>query len=163
MPRGVYDRSKTKTQRAAEKSHAAPAAVSSNQNTKKAAGAKRGPKPGFKRKAQNQASSTETFTKNASANMETATHPFHSFHEIRSNLETLRSLSEQFRDLPMIRQEVEANVGILGMLRDQYFPQRTSEQQETAQQQPAQATSNGVTASIPLPPTVPNIIPPTAS
>lgn len=136
MPRGVYDRTKTKEQRAAEKkSGGAP---------KKAAKAAAAPKK-HGRKASAKASAGPATTKTTSVDRE-----FTLMNEVRVNLATLTNVADKFGALPGVKTEIEAHVQLMGTLRQQIFG---NEETETT-------VSNGTTAqpayqapAVPLPPT----------
>lgn len=153
MPRGVYDRSKTKAQRAAEHKATASAAPTTS-TAKKATGAKRGPKPGWKAKAVARQTQNQTASSTSRATQSNSGDSFQAFNEIRSNLATLNSLAERFSDLSLIKEEVQANVGILAMLREKHFPK---DEEKTASQETV-TSSNGLNqsteyrATVPMPP-----------
>lgn len=147
MPRGVYDRSKTKAQREAEKkahgAHAAPAT--------KVKG-KPGRKPGSVAKS----ASAKTSPKTAEARVSYGNDALNLFSTVRANLETLNTLADKFGDIPTIKTEIAAHVDVISSLRRQVFG--TGESQ--ASTETVAETSNGTTAatapqfaqSVPMPP-----------
>lgn len=149
MPRGVYDRSKTKTQRSAEKS--------ASHSTTSAPKGRPGRKPGSKNKT---ATSTETIvSQNTQARQGGG--GYEAFGEIRQNLMTLNMLAPHFAS-DALKSEVAANIEVLGDLREQFFPKQQSVQNQAISTEQV-ASQNGVTQeyrpTVPLPPPV-QVIPP---
>lgn len=154
MPRGVYDRTKSKEQRAAEKKAAEKKGV-------KAAGA---PKRKYTRRAVSAADVTKMSTKASGPDT-----VFYVLGEARCNIASLMLVAEKFSDLPSVKAEVDAHVVLLGQLREKLLSIDTStasdeaheEEEETAPAPQAAAIPNGVSAvtaaqtSVPLPPSVP--------
>jgi hypothetical protein len=149
MPRGVYDRTKSKEQRAAEKEP---------KTAKK--GAKAAPqKRKYTRKAvagQTTSNSSEKFASSFATSSDGA---FLLMNEVRSNLTVLSQVKEAFGDLPSVAGEVDAQVSALGQLRAKIFSAAPDEASETVEEEvledeaPA-VVSNGVASatSVPLPP-----------
>ncbi len=160
MPRGIYDRSKSKEQRAAEK---APAKKS------KAAAAPQ------KRK----------YTKRATANVSaekmsapkaamSADMSFAMISEVRQNLAVLAQLGDKFQDTPSLQSEVSAHVELLGKLREKTFAIEEAsndttavETEEVEEAAPVAAAPNGTaayqgTVPLPPPPSVASVLPPPA-
>lgn len=141
MPRGVYDRSKSKAQRAAEKKTAAPA------KTKTAAAP-------AKRKYTKRADKTATKVNTEKVATLGAQNWF-GLSEARQNIAVLTECARLFSDIPEIKTEVAANVALLTRLREEAFP-TASEAEETVEVEepaPVKASSNGVAQGIiPLPP-----------
>lgn len=146
MPRGVYDRSKTKSQRETEKKTATTAAAPKG---------RRGRKPGSTNKTASTASVGTASTSQASTRQSGGS--FEAFNEVRQNLVTLQSLANHFPS-PQLTAEVAANVEIMKALREEYFPQKTASSTETVVQQtaPQETTQNGISS---IPSTVPPLPP----
>lgn len=165
MPRGVYDRSKTKAQRETEKKstghavHAAPAA--------KVKG-KPGRKPGsgtIKAKTASPAKATAS-----KQSVSYGTDALSLFSTVRANLETLTLVADKFghSTIPALAVEVSAHVDIISNLRKQVFGTNETQQSTETVAEAAQAPSNGISAapqyqtSVPMPPApIPSI--PTAA
>lgn len=113
MPRGIYDRSKTKEQRASEKAKA---------EKKDAA-----PKRKYTRRtpvvAQEYVAKYED--KKAYAKASNPDTDFFLMGEARSNLNTLMNVSTLFGDLPSVKSEVDAHVEVLGQFRKKLLSQDT--------------------------------------
>lgn len=162
MPRGIYDRTKSKEQRAAEK---APA--------KKGAKAAAAPqKRKYTKRATVDASSVKSAKMSNSKvqKHESADVSFAMITEVRANLAVLAQLGDKFQDTPSLQTEISAHVELLGKLREKAFahdePVNTElVGEEVEETTPIAATSNGATAyqgSVPLPPppSVPTAVPP---
>lgn len=139
MPRGVYDRTKTKAQREAEKAAkgAAPAA--------KVKG-KPGRKPGSK--VTKSASPTKTAESRASYGGDA----LGLFATVRANIETLTIVQDKFgTTIPTVGPEIAAHVEIMTNLRKQVFgsgeKQAKTESTETVVE--TAPASNGTTAAAP--------------
>lgn len=146
MPRGVYDRTKTKAQREAEKAAkgAAPAAKTKG---------KPGRKPGSAKVTKSAAPA-----KTAEAKVSYGTDAIGLFATVRANLDTLNALSSRFPDVVSIRTEIEAHIEVMSNLRKQVFgsgeTQAQTESTETVVE--TASASNGTTAAAPqYPSTVP--------
>lgn len=169
MPRGVYDRSKTKEQRAAEKAAegkaAAPKAKKGGRPKKVAAAAPAAPKAkkgGRPRKAEVLGKSVALVAPESNT-----------LYEIRSNLQTLASLGPSSE----VQAEIKANVELLaakrrevvGLTRDEQAAEASASVEEETEEEPAAAhVAAPVPAvpyqnSIPMPPTPPSIQVPSAS
>lgn len=150
MPRGVYDRSKTKAQRAAEHK--------TETKTADAAPKRRGRKPGSKN-AVTAAAAPQAAAK-SSTRTTSSIDSFVEFNEIRSNLATLNSLASTFKDVPGVKEEIQANVALMAELRQRYFPVKAkSESTEEIVQNGTQQTQQ-YTSTVPLPPSPVQVIPP---
>lgn len=151
MPRGVYDRSKTKTQRAAEKA---------SDHKTDAAPKRRGRKPGSKNAAS--ASTAPQQVKGSGGNRATYTGDgFTEFNEIRSNLVTLNSIATTFGgNLPGVKEEIQANVQLMSELRQKHFPTARTETKETEAVQNGTSQSQQYSSTVPLPPSPVQVIPP---
>lgn len=117
MPRGVYDRTKTKEQRSAEKNHGAHGHGKKSAKTATAAAPQ-------KRK----------YTRRATANVNTGAEPkayakhistpddsFALMTEVRQNLAVLSQLGDKFSDIPALHTEIASHVDLLGKLREKAF------------------------------------------
>lgn len=140
MPRGVYDRTKTPEQRAAEKTKPGKKAAK--------AGA---PKRKYTRRAAVETSATKPSPSQNGPDL-----TFFLMGEVRNNLATLMQVSERFGDLPSVKAEVEAHVGIIGQLREKLLSVDDDVEIEMSDDE-VQGAPNGVTApvhqaAVPLPP-----------
>lgn len=162
MPRGVYDRSKSKEQRAAEK-------AGSSKKAAKAAGA---PKRKYTRKAQ----LPNAELKAGSGSLEKMVpgegvavaflrdNTFFAMQEVRNNLSTLKIVADKFGDMPSIYTEIEAHVALLGSLREKAFSEPVQEVSEAStpesdpeteeEEQLPVAAAAPYQASVPLPPPI---------
>lgn len=148
MPRGVYDRSKTKEQREADKTKpgkkSAKSAAPKRKYTRRAAAVSKASSPAAKSQGQDTG--------------------FFLMGEVRNNLAILMQVSERFGDLPSVKSEVEAHVVILGQLREKQLSVSDDSEaladESVAEEEEVQDAPNGVTApvrqaSVPLPPPPP--------
>lgn len=159
MPRGVYDRTKTKEQRDAEKTKAgkkaAKTAAPKRKYTKRTTTA--APVEPETPKGSGQAhdgggwAAKDVFSGSADES-------FFLLTEVRCNLATLMQVAAK-HDTPSVQAEIEAHVGILGQLREKLLDVGGSS--ETSEVEASEETPNGVTApavrqaSVPLPPPPP--------
>jgi hypothetical protein len=145
MPRGVYDRTKTKEQRAAEKEPKA-------KKSAKAAPQKRK----YTRRAVAQDVSPPKESGRGLATSSDGAYLMMS--EVRQNITVLNQVRTAFGELPSVASEIDAQVVALGQLRDKIFGGAAEETVEVAaeevDEEASVAVSNGV-ASAPLPPSVP--------
>lgn len=159
MPRGIYDRTKTKEQRATEKKpekKSAKAAAPKRKYTKKAAqSVVVVTNPLVKAYASDQV----PYYKHASLD-----HSFFLLTEARSNLAVLMQVAEKFGDMPTVKDEVEAHVGIIGQLREMLFTVNNSvdssevSANEMVDEEVLPAPNGTISArqtSVPLPPPPP--------
>lgn len=120
MPRGVYDRSLTKEQRAALKEGKTP----KRKYTRKAA-------------AVTAAAPKRKYTKRTDASPEKATSnsdsAFVLMGEIRNNLASLSQVQNTFGTLPSLAEEAEAQIVVLGQIREKLFSEQSESAKETAE------------------------------
>jgi hypothetical protein len=157
MPRGVYDRSLTKEQRAATKEGKTP----KRKYTKRAAVAA-APKRKYTRRVD--ASQVKAFSKSANPDS-----TFVMMGEVRSNLVTLSQLRTTFGDLPSLSQEADAQISVLGQLRDKLFNEQvevadtsnevSSETEHTDDGEETQPQNGTIQVPLPPPPPVVPILP----
>lgn len=144
MPRGVYDRSKLKKNKA--KAESTETAVSA------APKGKPGRKPGSKNKAK--ASVPQGLGVGVA---QIARGDFHLISEVRANLAVLNAVATQFGSVPAVKTEIETHIGYLSRLSKAAFGEAEAEE--------IQAPANGASAqqyptTVPMPPapvTVPSI------
>lgn len=147
MPRGIYDRSKTKEQREAEKA----------KSEKKSAKATTPKRKYTRRTVEVSGASSPTKAQGSDTG-------FFLMGEVRSNLASLVQVSDKFGDLPSVKSEIEAHVAVLGQLREKQFSfsddTEVSADESVVEEEEVKDAPNGVTApvrqaSVPLPPPPP--------
>lgn len=158
MPRGVYDRSALKKDKPAKAAKEAKAVKASAPKT-----GKRGRPPGSKNKISGDVAKTSVASVpglggigqeyDAAKSVDGATsagqHPLYLLHEVRTNIASLTAVAATFPDLPGVKTELAAHVGLLSELRQQAFGKKEE----------VKGTANGAyTTSVPMPP-IPVVVP----
>jgi hypothetical protein len=166
MPRGQYDRSKTKEQRATEK------ATVSKKATKTATATAAPAKRKYTKKALVEKSLSAAPVKGVIKSaligqaLITRDNDFLLLQEARANLHMLVAVADKFGDLPSVKTEAEAHVQLVSKLRERVFDDvlpkaeelDVSEAQTTdegSEEEETQTASNGASAyqtTVPLPP-----------
>lgn len=164
MPRGIYDRSKTKEQRAADKSGGTKKAAKTAANAPKRKYTKKASLPGV---AHDMSMLKEAVPVQGGIGMALIRdHSYFAMQEVRANLSTLTVVADKFSDLPSIKTEIEAHVNLLGTLREKVFadpeqflpgePAQEVEHEAEEQEAPPVAVSQAAPyqGSVPLPPPI---------
>lgn len=169
MPRGVYDRTLTKEERAAMKSGGGKKAAKAAKPAKATAAA---PKRKYTKKASLPGVAHDSMLKESAPPVKGGIgmallrdNSYFAMQEVRANLSTLTMVADKFSDLPSIKTEVEAHVSLLGTLREKVFAEPAQEtndepaqdaEHDEEQEAPPVAVSQTAPyqGSVPLPPPI---------
>lgn len=167
MPRGIYDRTKTKEQREVDKTKPVKkaskiASAPKRKYTKRTVVSD--PTEASFEKMESSLGTAKTFMGMDSSGLgKFPDAVFFQMTEARQNLSVLAHIGDKFGNLPIVKEEIEAHLSILGQLREQYFTSGGTPEEVSEVNQEEVAPPNGTTpvhqVSVPLPPSAPVILP----